>query len=215
MLFDLGEMDFNRCYDLITGVVVPRPVFIITTLGENGGVNAAPFSFCNIVCPFPPILGLAVGRRGGRKKDTEVNIGRRGQFVVNLADERLAGKLMITAIDFPPEISEVEASGLTAAPSARVAVPRIAESPAALECTLYRQEEIGRGENVYGFIMGEVLAVHLRDDLWSEGRVDSVGMKPLGRLAGEYFLKAGDNFKMQSVSLEEWRSRGAVSDGQA
>src|SRR6202522_4241040 len=146
MNFDL-EKSPGDAYRLLVGLVAPRPIALITSMDENGMLNAAPFSAYNYLCADPPIVGVGVTNRPGERfvpKDTARNIRRTGEFVVNVVTEDLAEKMNITATDFPAGVDEVEMAALTTTPSQLVKVPRIAEAHAALECREYMTMEIGR-----------------------------------------------------------------------
>src|SRR2546429_7459989 len=126
-------------YKVLTGYVLPRPIAGVTPVGPKGVVNAAQFSFFNVFCEDPPLCMFAVNLRpDGRLKDTLANIQRTGEFVVNLADEPLARAMHETSGDFPPDIGEPGYLGLKLAPSSKVAVPRLADAPWAMECKTWR-----------------------------------------------------------------------------
>src|SRR3979490_699520 len=128
------ELDPHDRYKLLCGVVVPRPIALVTTLDENGKVNAAPFSFFNVFSEDPPLVVLGLQHKADlSRKDTTRNIHRNGQFVVHMVDEALAAAMNDCAIDFPYGNSEVEAMGLATLPSIDIAVPRLAAAPFALE----------------------------------------------------------------------------------
>ena len=127
-------------------------------------VNAAPFSFFNVFCEDPPLCMFAVNKRpDGRIKDTLVNIQRTGEFVVNIPDEPLARAMHETSGDFPPEIGEPNYLGLKLAPSSRVAPPRLADTPWAMECKTWKEIDVN-GDRV--LVMGEGINFYIRDELW-------------------------------------------------
>ncbi|MEJ1959151.1 MAG: flavin reductase family protein [Nitrosomonadales bacterium] len=165
-------------YKLLTSLVVPRPIAWITSMGPNGIVNLAPFSFFNAVSGNPMYLVVGIGKNDtGGQKDTANNIQSRGEFVVNLVTENLFDAMNISAADFPAEQSELEAAGLHAAPSARIKVPRVAESQASLECKLFSSQPLG--ENT--LIIGEVVMFHVADHLVDD-RMHVNNFFPIGRL---------------------------------
>jgi flavin reductase (DIM6/NTAB) family NADH-FMN oxidoreductase RutF len=148
MNFDLEHGPHGQAYKLLVGLVAPRPIALITSMDEDGLLNAAPFSAYNYLCTDPPIVGVGVTNRSGQQfvpKDTARNIRRTGEFVVNVVTEDIAEKMNICATDFPPEMSEVELAGFTTAPSQVVKPPRLAEAHAALECRQVR----GSGRALY------------------------------------------------------------------
>lgn len=203
--FDLGALSASEGYRLLTSVVVPRPIAWVTTLGENGVVNAAPFSYFNLLGSDPPIVGIGVGnRRDGQPKDTARNAMTRGEFVVNLVDEAGAEPMNITAIDFPFGTSELTEAGLTAAASLHVAPPRIAESPISLECRLARTVEIGSNR----ILLGEVICIQVRSDLVEEGnRIRTENAHLIARMHGAGgYARTSDRFQLDRIALSDWRN---------
>jgi flavin reductase (DIM6/NTAB) family NADH-FMN oxidoreductase RutF len=121
------ELDPHDRYKLLCGSSFPT---LVTTIDENGGVNAAPFSFFNVFSEDPPLLVLGLQHKADfSPKDTTRNIHRSGEFVVHLVDEALAAAMNDCAIDFPSGDSEVEATGLETLPSIDIAVPRWQRRP--------------------------------------------------------------------------------------
>src|SRR5512140_1703337 len=144
MELDLEGQLAERAYPILASLVVPRPIALVTTVGLEGKVNAAPFSFFNLLGADPPILAVAPGDRdNGTPKDTARNIRLTHQFVVNLVDEAVAEAMNRTAAALPYGVSELESAGLTTARSSTVKPPRIAEAPASLECTEWGTVQIG------------------------------------------------------------------------
>lgn len=202
------EMARGRvAYNLLIGLVAPRPIALVTSMNEDGRLNAAPFSSYNYLCTDPPIIGMGVTDRptgGFVPKDTARNIRRTGEFVVNVVTEDIANQMNICATDFPPEVDELEMAGLTIAPSQIVKVPRIEQAHAALECKEYTTMEIGRSR----IILGRVVAIYIEDKF-----VDPVGpyvraeeLHAIGRMNGlGSYVKTRDSFlTMPRISYEEW-----------
>jgi len=204
--FDLRQLRAREGYKLLTGLIVPRPIALVTTQDAEGNINAAPFSFFNMLGSDPPVIGLGVGeRRPGECKDTAGNIARSGEFVVNIVDEALAERMNITAIDFPPGSDELAAAGLTTRSSAQVAPPRIAESPAGLECRAVSTIDVGRNR----ILLAEVLYLHVRDDLVDtmNGYVHADRLRAIGRLhGGGWYARTTDLFEMPRLTYEQWQA---------
>ena len=153
MEFDLAGEHQKLSYKLLAGLVTPRPIAWVTTQDAEGVVNAAPFSFFNVLGTRPPIVGFAPGdKEPGIPKDTARNIRLTGEFVVNLVDEATAEAMNLTSAELPDGESEIPFASLSTAPSKTVAPPRIAESPVALECTEWSTMEIGRNRLVIGVV---------------------------------------------------------------
>jgi flavin reductase (DIM6/NTAB) family NADH-FMN oxidoreductase RutF len=212
MRFDLAELSATERYKLLGGLVVPRPIALVTTQSQDGRVNAAPFSFFNVFAEEPPlvVLGIGIGPLGGAK-DTTVNIRERGEFVINLVDEPIAEAMNLCAIDFPPKISEIEVAGLDLAPSDEVAPPRIAQAPVNLECRRYVTLEVARKRYL---VIGEVLVVHVRDGLVDAAtlRVDRDAYAPIGRLFGGGYVRTRDRFEMPRLTYRQWLEKTGGSD---
>ena len=208
MKFDLEALPATHAYKLLVGLVAPRPIALITSMDENGRLNAAPFSAYNYLCTDPPIVGIGVTNRPGERfvpKDTARNIRRTGEFVVNVVTEDIARQMNICATDFPPEMSEVEMAAFTTAPSEKIKVPRIAEAHAALECREFTTMEIGRSR----IILGRVVAVYVEDRF-----VDADGpyvkaeeLHSIGRMNGlGNYVRTRDAFiTIPRISYEEWK----------
>jgi len=197
MELDLTGPLREEAYMILSGLVVPRPIALTTTVDEHGRVNAAPFSFFNVLGDSPPIVGLCPGDRApGVPKDTARNIRVTQEFVVNLVDEPLAEKMNLCAATLPPGENELEHAGLTALPSSVVKPPRIAESPASLECRCHSIQEIGANR----LIIGEVLRVHVRDGLFDPETwlINPQAYHPIGRLqAPHWYTRTRDLFELR------------------
>ncbi|HMK79830.1 MAG TPA: flavin reductase family protein [Xanthobacteraceae bacterium] len=198
MHVDPKSLSADESYKLLTGVVVPRPIAWVTTLSPNGGVNLAPFSTFTFVAPKPPMLAFSVGQRGGVYKDTARNILANEDYVVHIADRPLIGAVHESAVEHPPEVSEVELQRLATAPSLQVRPPRIAAAPIAMECRLRQCLEFG--ETRSRLIVGEVVAFHFRDGLMRDGKIDTRKLDPVGRLAGPNYATLGEIVAMRPIA---------------
>jgi flavin reductase (DIM6/NTAB) family NADH-FMN oxidoreductase RutF len=167
--------------------VVPRPIGWITTLSDDGRVNLAPFSQFNIVGFDPGYVMFSANRHppDWRRKDTSDNAERRGEFTYNMATWDLRQQVTRSSQIYDPSISELDAVGLTAAPSKLIRTPRIAESPISFECRYYTTiglpgDDIGSSHFI---VVGKVVGVHISDNVINaEGKVDVASIRPLARL---------------------------------
>lgn len=204
MRFDFRDLGATERYKLLGGLVVPRPIALVTTRDRDGRHNAAPFSFFNVFSEEPPLVVLGLGiSPTGRPKDTTNNIRDSGEFVVHLVDEAIAQAMNLCAIDLPPEISEVELAGFSLTSSERVAPGRIAEAPVAMECHRYVTLQPGRERYI---VLGEVLMLHVKDGIVDPRtlRVDRDVYAPIGRLFGGGYVRIHDRFEMPRISYAEW-----------
>ncbi len=205
-----ADLNPQQTYKLITGIVVPRPIAWICTRSPEGVLNVAPFSAFTFVSNKPPMLGVNVGRKAGVMKDTGRNIHATGEYVVHIGDESLVQPIHESAVEHPPEVSEVELLGLQTLPSERIAVPRLAAPPVAMECRLHRA--IAFGDTGSEFIVGEVVVFHLRDGLAVDGKIDSVKLNPLCRLGGPTYATLGRVIRMRPVAQTD-KTVMAAPDG--
>ena len=207
--FDFAELSATERYKLLGGLVVPRPIALVTSHSPEGRVNAAPFSFFNAFAEEPPliVLGLGMSPAGGAK-DTTVNIRDTGEFVVNLVDEPIAEAMNLCAIDFPPEISEIDAAALNLLPSDAVAPPRIGQAPVNLECRRYVTLQPARERYL---VVGEVVMAHIKEGIVDLAtlRVDRDAYAPIGRLFGGGYVRTHDRFELPRLTFEEWQARQA------
>lgn len=207
MEFDFAKLAAKDRYKLLVSTVVPRPIALVTTVSQAGHVNAAPFSFFNVVGSDPAIVVLGISNRPeGPPKDTAANILASGEFVVNLVSESIAQQMNTCATDFPANHDELKEAGLTAIPSTAVKPPRIAESPVNFECRLAQVVEIGRNRT----ILGEVLRMHIHDDLIDTERlyVRTDQLHLIGRMhGGGMYTRTNDLFEIPRVSFAEWQSK--------
>ncbi|MGE4241706.1 flavin reductase family protein [Ramlibacter sp.] len=183
------ELDPQRTYRLMTGIVVPRPIAWVCTRSPEGTVNIAPFSAFTFVSTKPPMVGINVGRKAGVRKDTGRNIHAAREYTVHICDEPLLDAMHESSVEHPPEVSEVELLGLRTTASDIVSVPRLVDAPIAMECRLV--QAIAFGDTGSEFMVGEVLAFHLRDGLLHDGKIDSVALNPICRLAGPNYATLG------------------------
>ena len=208
MKFDLEAISASQTYKLLVGLVAPRPIALITSIDEEGRLNAAPFSAYNYLCTDPPVVGIGVTNRPGEghvPKDTARNIRRTGEFVVNVVTEDIAEKMNICATDFPAELSEVELAGFTTAPSEKVKAPRLAEAHAAMECREFTTMEIGRSR----IILGRVVSVFIEDRFVDANGpyVKAEELHAIGRMNGlGNYVRTRDAFiTIPRISYKDWK----------
>jgi flavin reductase (DIM6/NTAB) family NADH-FMN oxidoreductase RutF len=184
----------DAAHRLLKGCIVPRPIAWISTVGENGINNLAPFSCFTFVSTLPPMIAISIARRNGEKKDTLRNIEFCGEFVVNVVSENAATAVNITSADYPAEVNEFEKAGLTAIPSEIVRAPRISESPIQMECRL--EYVLNLGQSHHSLVIAKVLLFHVQDALYKEGEIDQAALRPLARLAGDNYGQLGKIFEL-------------------
>lgn len=163
-------------------------------MSEAGVVNAAPFSFFNVVSADPPLLMVSVQRRLGEQKDTARNAILRGEFVIHICDVDHVHQLNQTAATVASDVSEVELAGLTLVDSTVVDIPGFRESKVRFECKLDRVIELGDTATSCDMLIGRVVYYHVADEIEQSGRIDPRGLNPVARLAGNDYSTLGDIF---------------------
>lgn len=186
---DLDALAPKDRYKLLTAVVIPRPVAWVTTVDPEGRVNAAPYSFFNVFGQDPAVIVLGLEHReDGSPKDTERNIDATGEFVVNIATPDLVEAMVATAAHYAPGESEPEALGLALAPSTRVAPPRLAAAPVAIECVRMMALSLSRERSI---LLGRAVGLTARAGLVDPDtlRVDWAGDYPVARLFADRYAR--------------------------
>ena len=207
--FDFSALSARDRYKLLIGTVIPRPIAFVTTIDEKGRVNAAPFSFFNVLSADPAILAIGVENHADmRFKDTGHNIRMTEEFTVNIVDDALVDGMNVCAVPFSPEVDELAAAGLTAVPGTHVGCPRIGEAPASLECRRYMTLEVGKSREI---ILGLVLGCFVREGAVNPltKHVDQRKMDAIGRLGGHGYSRIRDQFDLPTMSVAEWERRQA------
>ncbi|MBI2930500.1 MAG: flavin reductase family protein [Planctomycetes bacterium] len=191
MEIDPSALDRKSAYLLQISCIIPRPIALVTTLSKEGVVNLAPFSYFNGISSSPPIVMIAVGAKRAGRKDTRRNIEDTGEFVVNVAVPELMDAVIIGAQEHPPHVSELELAKLTPAPSRKVRVPRVQESPINMECVLHKLIDVEET----ALILGRVVRYHVRDDVLRDGQVDPRRLTFVGRLGADYYARVTNIFE--------------------
>jgi len=194
-----AELEGRAPYFLLTSLVVPRPIAWVSSLSEDEIPNIAPHSYFNVISSNPWIVHFT----STGEKDTLRNVRATREFVVNLFGRELVEKMNFTSADFPPEESEFDWAGLQTEPSSRVRPPRVAGTPAALECRVNDIVSKGNGHMVFG----DVLVAHVDEGVFRDGRVDPELFKPVGRLAGSLYSDTSKGlFKIKRPTWREVRA---------
>jgi flavin reductase (DIM6/NTAB) family NADH-FMN oxidoreductase RutF len=190
-------------YHLLNAVVVPRPIAWVSTRSAAGVDNLAPHSYFTVSSVIPPVVQFtSVGH-----KDSLRNARETGQFVVSVCTEPQANAVNETAVPFPPDVSEFDMAGLTREPSARVAPPRVAESPVSLECELADVKSFGASTVVFG----RVVWIAVKPEVLRGDRVAIDLLRPIARLSGADYSTIGDVFAIKRLSHEEWQAAQEVT----
>lgn len=211
MLFDMETLEASNRYKILTATVTPRPIAWVTTVSEEGVINAAPYSFFNVLGHEPPTLAIGLLAGQGGFKDTATNILATGEFVVNLVSEANAASMNITCIDAPPDIDELALAGLTPVASHVIRPPRIAESPVSFECRTLASLVTGPHQTV---VLGRIVCAHVDDSAVQDRErchIDTRALQLIGRMHGSgWYARCTDLFQMDRPSWAEWQRSGGA-----
>lgn len=204
MFYDAQTNEHGLKFDPVKALVAPRPIGWVSTLSRNGVLNLAPYSFFNMVSEKPTYVFFS----SSGAKDSWRNAEETGEFVFSLATYDLREKMNITAAVVPPEVNEFELAGLTPAPSRLVKPPRVAESPAALECRYWKTVELPGHEGKakkHAVVFGLVVGIHIDDRVIKDGRVDTGSLGLITRLGYHDYgvLRPEDVFTMGRPAVDE------------
>lgn len=192
---DPREVHGRDAYRLASSIVVPRPIAWVSTVGLNGSVNLAPFSFFNLVASRPPVIAVSFSPRAGVEKHTLRNCRETGEFVVNVVDNDLAEAMNLTSKNCEYGVNEFDIANLEQAPSVAVRPPRVARAPAALEAKVTQIIPVEGTTSV--MVLGLVVRVHVREGLLGPDlTVDPELLRPVGRLGRSEYATLGEVFSM-------------------
>ena len=188
----LDGLDFAQRYKLLMASVIPRPVALVSTMGEGGNVNLAPFSSYMVASVEEGFLCFSVGPDPKRIKDTLNNVRRTGEFVINSVSEAMAVQVQNCAEEFPPHVSEADEVGFELVNSLEVAPPRVKMANLHFECRLHTIIQFGESH----LVVGRIVQCHARTGLVHNYKIDPRDLAPLGRIAGRNYCKLGEIVKV-------------------
>jgi len=199
MILDFSKLSSRDAYKWMINAITPRPIAWVSTVSAAGQTNLAPFSFFQGVCANPPtVIFCGATDRTGKKKDSVINAGEVGEFVVNLVPYALRELMNQTAASLPLGESEFDKFGIASLPSKYIRPPRVAEAPVAFECKLDRIIELGSGPQASSVVFGTIVAMHVSDSvLDAEGAIDPVKLDTIGRMGGDYYTKTTELFTIK------------------
>ncbi len=192
-VLDTAALTGRERYQLLTSLVVPRPIAWVSTRSPEGRPNLAPFSYFSAVSATPFLISVSIGSRAGGPKDTLRNVRETGAFCVNLATEGLLHEMNLSAGEYGPDVDEFALAGLELGEADAVAAPYVVASPAVLECRLFQEVPLGSSPNT--LVLGEVVRVRIADGVpFAPGTrfVDSAALRPVSRLWGDLYATIGE-----------------------
>jgi flavin reductase (DIM6/NTAB) family NADH-FMN oxidoreductase RutF len=217
IVFDPDGHPPAKCQGLLSSLVVPRPIAMISTVGADGVVNVAPFSYFMPVTGRPPLVAVTIGGRresAAEPKDTWRNAARTGELVINMTTDAMRHKIELAAMELPSDASELDLVGWTTIPSVKVGHPSIAESPAHLECRIHQVVDLGDDDVAYStvhLVVAEVVCITMDESICSPDlRVDPHALAPVGRMTFPWFVRAGGEalFEQERVPYATYARTG-------
>lgn len=194
-----------EAYHLLTNIVAPRPIALVSTLSSDGLPNLAPFSFFMAGGINPPSIAFSpTTNHQGQPKDTLRNIRATGEFVINLVSHGMQERVNLTSLELEYGISEWERAEFTPAPTQRVRPARVAESLMAMECKLYQIVSHGEGVSAANYVIGEVLVFHVAKHLTIDRKIDATQVQYISRLGGNWYdlVTADSMFELTRPQVE-------------
>ncbi|MGW7918352.1 flavin reductase family protein [Staphylococcus xylosus] len=196
--FKADALTKKQNYKLLSGSVIPRPIAFVTSQDKDGHLNAAPFSFFNVVNSAPPMIMISTGRSEGKRKDTSLNIEETEAFVVHITDEATVEQINNTAAPLSRNQNELERTSLKCVDSELVSVPGIEQAKIRMECKLDRIIPLGDPQEGTDLIIGEVVMFHIDESVYFEdSKIDADALSAVARLAGNDYASLGDKFTIE------------------
>ncbi len=184
-------------HDPFKAIIAPRPIGWVSSIDVNQNINLAPYSFFNAIADEPPmVMFCSNGQKSDKKtlKDSLANIIETKEFVVNVVSRALLTSMNLTSGNYPKNVDEFEIANLEKSASKLVSPPRISESPASLECKLFRVVKLLGNDN--NMIIGEVIGIHLSDKFIKAGIFDVLAFNPIARMGYKDYTTIFNKFPL-------------------
>jgi flavin reductase (DIM6/NTAB) family NADH-FMN oxidoreductase RutF len=196
-----SELSHRDFYRILVTAVAPRPIAWVSTVSKAGHTNVAPYSFFNVVCAHPPLLGFSPALRqvedGIAPKDTLSNLRETGEFVVNVVPYALTHAMNMTAGEYGPQEDEFAIAGLTVRDSQVVRVPQVAESPVSFECRVHQIMDFGTEPPSGSLVIGEIVSVFMAESAMKDGKLDASALDLIGRMGGLDYARTTERFALE------------------
>jgi flavin reductase (DIM6/NTAB) family NADH-FMN oxidoreductase RutF len=194
------QLPHREFYRILINAVAPRPIAWVSTLSD-GHLNLAPFSFFNVVSAKPPLLGFSPSLRQiegqAAPKDTLRNVRATGEFVVNVVTFAVAEAMNLTSGEYDHSVDEFALAKLTTRPSQIVRPPQVAEAMVSFECKLNRIIDFGTEPGSSSLVIGEIVCVHMEEEVLKEGRLDANSLDLIGRMGGIQYSRTTERFELK------------------
>jgi flavin reductase (DIM6/NTAB) family NADH-FMN oxidoreductase RutF len=208
VIVDPGELTRAEVTALVNGLVAPRPIAWVSTIGLDGRRNLAPFSYFNAFSTSPPTVAIGPGSRSGVHKDSLRNVKDTGELTISVVTEELAAAANLTSAELGSDVDEWELAGLAPAPSQDVRPPRVAASPAALECRVVQIVDLGPGgEPTNSVVVARVTRIHVDEAVLAGFAPDPELIRLVGRMGASLWCTTRDRFTLVRPTVDEALAR--------
>jgi flavin reductase (DIM6/NTAB) family NADH-FMN oxidoreductase RutF len=204
------QLPHREFYRILIGAVAPRPIAWVSTL-YDGRLNLAPFSFFNVVSAKPPLLGFSPSLRlldgQSAPKDTLHNIRETGEFVVNVVTFAVTEAMNLSSGEYDSSVDEFAVAKLSTRASQVVRPPQVAESPVSFECKVNRIIDFGTAPPSGSLVIGEIVCVHVEDNVLREGGLDPDALDLIGRMGGIQYTRTTERFELKRPEVQRPEAR--------
>ncbi|MBG9988341.1 flavin reductase family protein [Aerococcaceae bacterium DSM 111176] len=191
--FTPNDLTERENYKFLIGSIIPRPIALISTLNEDGTINIGPFSYFNIVSSNPPLLSVAIQRKGGIMKDTARNLRRTGEGVIHIVDRQNYLNANQTAASLEYGDSELSKTSFSLVDSVSVATPALNEAQVRFEVKVNQIVDIeNKGDITADLVLFNIERYHIASDIYQDGKIDPRGLDAMSRLAGHDYGDIGE-----------------------
>ncbi len=179
-------------YSILSTAVAPRPICFASTVDAEGNVNLSPYSFFNVFSSNPPVMVFSPTRSGrdNSLKHTHQNVVEVPEVVINVVNHKMAEQMSLSSTGYDKGVNEFVKAGFTEVPSVKVKPPRVGEAPVSFECTVLEVVELGQIPGAGNLIIAQVDMIHVNDDYFTEGVLDTEKLDLVGRMGGNWYIRA-------------------------
>ena len=179
-------------YSILSTAVAPRPICFASTIDLDGNVNLSPFSFFNVFSSNPPVMVFSPARSGrdNSLKHTHQNVVEVPEVVINVVNHKMAEQMSLSSTAYDKGVNEFVKAGFTEVPSVKVKPPRVGEAPVSFECSVLEVVELAQSPGAGNLIIAQVDMIHVNDDYFTDGVLDTEKLDLVGRMGGNYYCRA-------------------------
>lgn len=172
-------------------VIAPRPICFASTIDKEGNVNLSPFSFFNMFSSNPPIVIFSPARRvrDNTTKHSLQNVLEVPEVVINIATYDMVQQVSLASCEYPKGVDEFVKAGFTKAPATLVKPPMVQESKVNLECKVLEVKSLGEEGGAGQLVICEVLIMHIKDEVLTNGKPDQTKLEHVARLGGNWYSR--------------------------